>query len=52
MSKIERRVAKSSFGSKSAKAARASVTSSQANRAVNRAAQIRAEKSSQKTAPK
>lgn len=52
MSKIERRVAKSSLGSKSAAAARASVSAAKANRAVTRAAQIRVEKSSTKRASK
>ncbi len=52
MSKIERKVSKSSFGTKSAAAARASVTASQANKVVNRAAQLRAQKNSNGRAPK
>jgi len=52
MSKIERQVAKSSFGSKAVTAARASVSKNDAQRAVRKAAQLRAEKSSGKRAPK
>ena len=52
MNKIQRQVAKSSFGSKSATAARASVSTSQVSRVVSRAAQMRAEKSQVKRAPK
>lgn len=52
MSKIQRKVAKSSLGTKAATAARASVSRSQASRVVNRAAQIRVEKSSVKRDPK
>jgi len=52
MRNIERRIAKSSFGTKSAVAARASVPRSQAARVVARSAQIKREKSSQKRDPK
>lgn len=52
MKKIERRVAKSSFGTKAVTAARASVPKTQAERTVTRAAQIRAQKSSGNRAPK
>jgi hypothetical protein len=52
MSKIERRIAQSSFGTKSATAARASVPRSQAARVVARATQIKSERSSQKRDPK
>ena len=52
MRKIERQVAKSSFGTKAVTAARASVSKTQAQRAVHRAAQLRAEESSTKRAPK
>jgi hypothetical protein len=52
MSMIERRIAKSSFGTKSATAARASVPLSQAARVVARAAQIKGERTSQKRDPK
>jgi hypothetical protein len=52
VSNIQRKVAKSSLGTKSASAARASVSPGQARQAVTRAAQIRAAKSSEKRAPK
>lgn len=52
MSKIQRKVAKSSLGTKAATAARASVSRNQAARVVNRAARIRVEKSSVKRDPK
>lgn len=52
MRKIERQVAKSSFGSKRVTAARATVSKHQAQRALNRAAELRAEKSSTKRDPK
>lgn len=46
MSRIERIVANSSFGTKSAKAARAAVAPTRANRVVARATEARPEKSS------
>lgn len=52
MNKIQRQVAKSSFGSKAATAARASVNPTQVARVVNRASQMRSEKSQTKRAPK
>lgn len=52
MNKIQRQVAKSSFGTKAATAARASVTPTQVARVVNRAAEMRTEKSQAKRAPK
>ena len=52
MSRIERKIAKSSFGTRSVTAARATVSKSAASRVVNRAAEIRLEKSSESRAPK
>ncbi len=52
MSNIEKKIAKSSFGTKSATAARASVSKSQASRVVNRAAQMASKKTSTKRDPK
>lgn len=52
MSRIERKIAKSSFGTRSVTAARATVSKSKASRVVHRAAQIRSEKSSGSSAPK
>ncbi len=52
MNKIQRQVAKSSFGSKAATAARASVSTIQVARVINRASQMRAEKGQEKRAPK
>lgn len=52
MNKIQRQVAKSSFGSKAATEARASVSPNQVARVVDRASQMRAEKTSTKRAPK
>lgn len=46
MSKIERIVANSSFGTKSAQAARATVAPTRASRVVDRATETRQEKSS------
>ena len=52
MTKIQRQIAKSSFGSKSVNAARSTVSRAQAQRAVTRATQLRAQESSGKPAPK